>query len=217
MSCRNYCSELVHQFYLFQLSSSPVFPFFYIFLFLFFQDSANVVFLIVHLEDQAYNTYCEYAHQKGFSVRKAHVVYWTHTRIIKAREYKCSKAGHKQSKPTAESQVKFHRLDTKTGCLACINFSVDKEEKNWTVTKFVEEHNHPLAVKNEFHLLRSQRKISKVQDGLLKNMTDNDIRTVHAYNFLADEVGGFENVGFCKRDAYNFVQWEKQALIESGD
>ncbi|KAK8945215.1 hypothetical protein KSP39_PZI007880 [Platanthera zijinensis] len=151
--------------------------------------------------------YCEYAHQKGFSVRKAHVVYWTHSRIIKAREYKCSKAGHKQSKPTAESQVKFHRLDTRTGCLACINFSVDKEGKNLMVAKFVEEHNLPLAMKNEVHLLRSQRKISKVKGGLLK--MDNGIRTVHAYNFLVDEVGGFENVGFCKSDAYNFVQRKK--------
>ncbi|KAK8921873.1 Protein FAR1-RELATED SEQUENCE 7 [Platanthera zijinensis] len=163
--------------------------------------------------------YCDYAHKKGFSVRKAHVVYWIHTRIIKFREYKCSKAGYKRSKEDLNDgpHVKFHKLDTRTGCLACIHFSVDKEGKNWMVERIVEEHNHPLAVDNEAHLLRSHRKISRVQVGLLKNMVSSGIRTVHAYNFLADQVGGYENVGFCKSDAYNYVQREKKALIESGD
>ncbi|KAK8943102.1 hypothetical protein KSP39_PZI009425 [Platanthera zijinensis] len=153
--------------------------------------------------------YCEYAHLKGFSVQKSHVVYWIHAQIIKTREYTCSKAGYKRSKPMDESQVKYHRLDTRIGCLAYIHFNVDKEGKNWMVAKFVEEHNHPLVVKNESHLLRSHRKILNVQADLLKNMTDSGIRTIHAYNFFDDEVGGFMNVGFCKSDAYNNVQPER--------
>ncbi|PKU81961.1 hypothetical protein MA16_Dca003978 [Dendrobium catenatum] len=48
-------------------------------------------------------------------------------------------------------------------------------------------------------------------------MTDAGIRTVDAYAYLAEEVGGCENVGFSKRDAYNFIQKEKRARIEIGD
>ncbi|KAK8935717.1 Protein FAR1-RELATED SEQUENCE 7 [Platanthera zijinensis] len=137
--------------------------------------------------------------------------------IIKGRGYCCSKSGVKVSKPTIDDQKRYRKLDARTGCLACIYFNADKEGKNWEVTKFVEEHNHPLASENDKHLLRSQRSISNAQASLLKNMTGVGIRTTDAYNFLVDEVGGVENVGFSKTDAYNFVQRERKALIDSGD
>ncbi|KAK8958052.1 hypothetical protein KSP39_PZI000522 [Platanthera zijinensis] len=137
--------------------------------------------------------------------------------IIKGRGYCCSKSGVKVSKPTIDDQKRYRKLDTRTGCLACIYFNADKEGKNWEVTKFVEEHNHPLASENDKHLLRSQRSISNAQASLLKNMTGVGIRTTDAYNFLVDEVCGVENVGFSKTDAYNFVQRERKALIDSGN
>ncbi|KAK8936352.1 Protein FAR1-RELATED SEQUENCE 7 [Platanthera zijinensis] len=158
--------------------------------------------------------YCEYAHSMGFSVRKEHLSYWIHTRIIKCRAFCCAKAGLKRVRP---SPKKYRKLETRTGCLACIYFTTDTEGRNWTVTKFVEEHNHPLAMENEQHLLRSARSISKMQGSLIKNLTDAGVKTVHAYNFLSNEVGGFDNVGFSKSNAYNFVQREKKALIERGD
>ncbi|KAK8936875.1 DNA repair protein XRCC4 [Platanthera zijinensis] len=120
----------------------------------------QVVFPIVHSEDAAYAMYCDYAHRTGFSVRKQHLTYWTHTRIIKWREYSCSKAGVKIKK---SSPKKYRKLDTRTGCLACIFFSTDKDGKNWTVSKFVEKHNHPLVPEKEQHLLRSHRNISNMQ------------------------------------------------------
>ncbi|PKU60072.1 Protein FAR1-RELATED SEQUENCE 5 [Dendrobium catenatum] len=48
-------------------------------------------------------------------------------------------------------------------------------------------------------------------------MTDAGIRTIDAFSFLADEVGGVENIGFTRRDAYNFIQKIKRAKIELGD
>ncbi|PKU61827.1 Protein FAR1-RELATED SEQUENCE 5 [Dendrobium catenatum] len=48
-------------------------------------------------------------------------------------------------------------------------------------------------------------------------MTNVGIRTVDAYAYLAEEVGGCENVEFSKRDAYNFIQKEKRVRIEIGD
>ncbi|KAK8916654.1 Protein FAR-RED IMPAIRED RESPONSE 1 [Platanthera zijinensis] len=112
-------------------------------------------FPVVQSEDEAYALYCEYAHKTGFSVRKEHIIYWTHTRIIKVREYTCSKAGNKHIKP---SPIKYRKLDSRTGCLACCHFRTDTNGQNWTVSKFVEEHNHPLALDKEKHLLRSNRK-----------------------------------------------------------
>ncbi|KAK8926349.1 hypothetical protein KSP39_PZI018702 [Platanthera zijinensis] len=49
--------------------------------------------------------YCEYAHSMGFSVRKEHLSYWTHTRIIKCREFTCAKAGLRKVRPPQKSIV----------------------------------------------------------------------------------------------------------------
>ncbi|KAK8951417.1 Protein FAR1-RELATED SEQUENCE 8 [Platanthera zijinensis] len=185
--------------------------FFHIFLQI---PSKYPTFPVVQSEDEAYALYCEYAHKTGFSVRKEHIIYWTHTRIIKVREYTCSKAGKKHIKP---SPIKYRKLDSRTGCLACCHFRTDTNGQNWTVSKFVEEHNHPLALDKEKHLLRSNRKVSDLQGDLIRNMTGAGIKTVHAYNFLSEEVGGVENLGFSKVDAYNYVHRCKKSLVESGD
>ncbi|KAL0910674.1 hypothetical protein M5K25_018751 [Dendrobium thyrsiflorum] len=48
-------------------------------------------------------------------------------------------------------------------------------------------------------------------------MTEAGIRTVDAFSYLRDEAGGVENIGFSKRDAYNFIQKDRRAKIENGD
>ncbi|KAK8964911.1 hypothetical protein KSP40_PGU011151 [Platanthera guangdongensis] len=55
---------------------------------------------------------------------------------------------------------------------------------NWTVTKFIEQHNHPLVTKKDMYLLRSHRNISNMHDCLIKNPTNAGVKTVHAYNIL---------------------------------
>ncbi|KAK8940990.1 Protein FAR1-RELATED SEQUENCE 7 [Platanthera zijinensis] len=119
--------------------------------------------------------YCEYAHRTGFSVRKQHLMYWTHTRIVKQREYCCSKAGLKNTK---KSPMKYRKSDTRTGCHACITFQADSEGKNWKVTKFVEEHNHPLATETKSHLLRSSRHVSEMQGCLHENRWLKDLHNI---------------------------------------
>ncbi|KAK8918358.1 Protein FAR1-RELATED SEQUENCE 5 [Platanthera zijinensis] len=149
--------------------------------------------------------YMEYARKVGFSVRKEHIVHWTHTRIVKGRQFVCAKVGYKRVNDEKDAPKKFRKLDTRTECLACLHFAADEDGRNWEVVKFVEKHNHPFAQENDSHLLRSHRDISEVQGSLLKSMTGVGIKTIQAYNFMSDEVGGNENVGFCKTDAYNYV------------
>ncbi|KAK8930671.1 putative protein FAR1-RELATED SEQUENCE 10 [Platanthera zijinensis] len=164
-------------------------------------------------EAETYAMYCQYAHSTSFIVLKQHLAYWTHTRIIKWREYNCAKAGLRSAGP---SPKKYRKLETRTDCLACIYFTADEDGRNWKVTKF-EEHNHALATEKEQHLLRSHRSISNMQGSLIKNLTDARVKSIHAYNFLSNEVGAIANAGFSKSDAYNLVQREKKTLIESGD
>ncbi|PKU70174.1 Protein FAR1-RELATED SEQUENCE 5 [Dendrobium catenatum] len=87
----------------------------------------------------------------------------------------------------------------------------------WTVKNSVETHNHELTKPDDQHLLRSSRHIIEENASVLKSMADAGIRTINAFSYLSEEVGGVENLGFTKRDAYNYIQKERRAKIENGD
>ncbi|XP_020576090.1 protein FAR1-RELATED SEQUENCE 5-like [Phalaenopsis equestris] len=88
---------------------------------------------------------------------------------------------------------------------------------NWTIKKFIKNHNHPLAESSDKHLLRSSRRINELNANLLRSMTDYGIRAADAFNFLATEVDGVENLECTRQDAYNFIQRDKRSKIEQSD
>ncbi|KAI0515936.1 hypothetical protein KFK09_008607 [Dendrobium nobile] len=168
-------------------------------------------------ETEAYECFCTYAHDNGFSVRKDHHSFWPNSRKIKSKDFVCSKAGFKKSDyHTSGKRKRFTRPVVRTGYPAMVRFVTD-EDGYWHVKRFIESHNHELVTPADRHLLRSCRNIIEEKASILKSMTDAGIRTGDAYAYLAEEVGGCENVGFSKRDAYNFIQKEKRARIEIGD
>ncbi|KAL0914059.1 hypothetical protein M5K25_017558 [Dendrobium thyrsiflorum] len=158
-------------------------------------------------EKEAYEAYCNHAHNVGFSVRKDHHYYWPTFRKIKSKDFVCSKAGFKKM-PDLNFQLKYQKSDTGTGCSAMIRFTVDETEY-WKVKKIIENHNHDLFGLEDRHLLRLSRNVCDVKALVLKSMTEAGIRIIDAYTYLFDEVGGVQNVGFSKRDACNFIQKEK--------
>ncbi|KAL0921233.1 hypothetical protein M5K25_008289 [Dendrobium thyrsiflorum] len=92
---------------------------------------------------EAYEAYCIYAHNNGFSVRKDYHSFWPNSRKIKSKDFVYSKAGFKKQSDL-NSQKKCTRSETRTGCPCLIRFVVDEDE-NWIVKKFIESHNHDLA------------------------------------------------------------------------
>ncbi|XP_050263954.1 protein FAR1-RELATED SEQUENCE 5-like [Quercus robur] len=101
-----------------------------------------------------------------------------------------------------------------------IGFSVRKEKIRYAknvVTHFNPTHNHELAKPEERPFLRSNRKITDAQLGVIKTFKEAGIRTISAYSYLVEEAGGFENVGFIKRDCYNVVNKQKLINVEAGD
>ncbi|XP_020578927.1 protein FAR1-RELATED SEQUENCE 5-like [Phalaenopsis equestris] len=142
---------------------------------------------VVRNEEEAYKHYCAYAHYVGFTVIK--------------RESQLA------------TTVKYRKTDTRTGCQAIVCYAIDLDG-NWTIRKFVESHNHPLAESGDKHLLRSSWKISELNANLLRSMTGSGIRAADAFNFLATEVGGVENLECTRQDSYNFIQRNKRSRIE---
>ncbi|XP_028557216.1 protein FAR1-RELATED SEQUENCE 5-like [Dendrobium catenatum] len=179
------------------------------------QPNFDILSVVCNSEKEAYDIYCRYTHSVGFSVRKDHHCYWPNSRKIQMKGFVCSKAGFKKGLDL-NAKSKYRKANTRTGCPAMIRFSVDQDGE-WKVNKCVENHNHELARPEDQHLLRSCRKITEERAFVLKSMTDAGIRTIDAFTYLADEVGGREHVGFLRRDAYNFVQRNRRCKIETGD
>ena len=164
-------------------------------------------------EDEAYKFYISYATRIGFSVRKGKKRRDSQN-VVRQINFLCPKEGFQEDGDPSETK-KTNRLDTRTGCKAMIRFTL--EDEMWKVSHFHVEHNHNFANPEERPLLRSNRRMSDAHKGVVKTMFGAGIRTTKTYSYLAEEVGGSQNVGFTKRDCYNFVNREKMAIFEAGD
>ncbi|XP_048337400.1 protein FAR1-RELATED SEQUENCE 5-like [Ziziphus jujuba] len=169
---------------------------------------------MVNSEEEAFDLYNAYALKIGFSIRKGRVTYFTGSKNRRTREFLCSKEGFKLDGDFVEEK-KTKRLETRTGCKASIRFL--NEDGTWKVVSFILEHNHELAKPSERHLLKSGHCISKPKANIIDSMVNAGIRTKDAFSYLAEEVGGIQNVGFTKRDCYNYVSKQKMMVISAGD
>ena len=149
--------------------------------------------MVVHSKDEAYKLYNDYAIRIGFSVQKKKLRYAKN--VVRQRDNVCSKEGFPRDSDNLDDK-KFKKLQTSTGCEASIRFIVTNGE--WNVTHFNPTHNHELAKPEERPFLRSNRKITNAQLGVIKTFKEAGIRTISAYSYLVEEAGGFENVGFIK-------------------
>lgn len=115
----------------------------------------------------------------------------------------------------SSTEVFHKRFETKSDCKAMIRFTV--KDGLWVVTHFFSEHNHELASPSKAYLLRSNRAITSPKASVIRSMVNAGIKTRDVFSYMSGEVGGNENVGFIKRDCYNFVNKEKMMMIEAGD
>ncbi|KAI0524535.1 hypothetical protein KFK09_003909 [Dendrobium nobile] len=163
-------------------------------------------------EKEAYETYFNYGQNLGFSVREDHHSCWPNSINLKSKDFVCSKVDFKKL-PDLNIQRKYQKSDTRDDCPAMIRFTVD-EAGYWKVKKFIENHNYDFPRPEDQSLLRSCRNVCDEKAYVLKAMTEVGIRTIDAFSFLAFEVGGVENIGFTRRDAYNFIQKIKRATVD---
>ncbi|KAK8623504.1 hypothetical protein V6N13_118387 [Hibiscus sabdariffa] len=176
--------------------------------------SVNLMGLAVDSQDAAYNMYRDYGHGMGFSIRKGKNMYVSGTNVIRFKEFYCSKEGFKEFEDDINTK-QYNKLETRTGCHVMIRFTV--QDNRWIVTHFISEHNHELATPSKRHLLRSARSLSTDKANVINSMVSAGIRPTDVYSYMSNEACGSENVGFTKRDCYNYVNKQKMMVIEAGD
>ncbi|KAK8689259.1 hypothetical protein V6N13_087981 [Hibiscus sabdariffa] len=140
--------------------------------------------LVVNSEVAAYNLYNDYGHGMGFSVRKGKNRYVFGTKIIRSKDFYCSKQGFKELED-GEGTKKHNKLETRTGCPTMIRFTV--QDNQWTVSHFISEHNHELATPSKRHLLRSARSIPTAKANAIDSMVSAGIRPADVYTYMSNE------------------------------
>lgn len=110
-----------------------------------------------------------------------------------------------------------NRQTMRTGCHARLRVAYDFIEKIWKVTNFEPNHNHEPSPPNLVHLIPNYRKLSESDKQIVSGLHSQGVRTCHILGFLMGQKGGHENLGFIKKDLYNFTDHEGRVRIEGGD
>ncbi|XP_076921481.1 protein FAR1-RELATED SEQUENCE 5-like [Bidens hawaiensis] len=163
--------------------------------------------------DHAYDFYCEYVKKAGFCVRKGGS--YMNEGLLKSKYFTCSKEGHttansydSMAEKDRSSRPYYKRRKRPTircGCRAQI-FLKSVDGLRFEINDFFEGHNHEMVHANDMHFVRSNRKLTHVQQDIIYEMSTLNLGPVKAFNIMRTKYGGFEEVGAKKNDCKNFKQ-----------
>ncbi|KAH7517002.1 hypothetical protein FEM48_Zijuj09G0015800 [Ziziphus jujuba var. spinosa] len=107
-------------------------------------------------QDAAYEFYCSFAKQCGFSIRRHRTRGKDGVgRGITRRDFTCHRGGYPQLKPTDDGKLQRNRKSSRCGCQAYMRIvkRADFDVPEWRITGFSNIHNHELLKSNEVQLL----------------------------------------------------------------
>ncbi|XP_076931059.1 protein FAR1-RELATED SEQUENCE 5-like [Bidens hawaiensis] len=161
--------------------------------------------------DNAYDLYCEYAKKAGFCVRKGGS--YMNEGLLKSKYFTCSKEGHKpansydsMAEKDRSSRPYYKRRKRPTircGCRAQI-FLKPVDGLRFEINEFFKGHNHEMVHANDMHFVRSNRKLTHVQQDIIYKMSTLNLGPVKAFNIMRTKYGGFEEVRATKDYCKNF-------------
>ncbi|RZC56262.1 hypothetical protein C5167_015115 [Papaver somniferum] len=107
-------------------------------------------------QDAAYEFYCSFAKQCGFSIRRHRTRGKDGVgRGITRRDFTCHRGGYPQLKPSEDGKLQRNRKSSRCGCPAYLRIvrRADFDVPEWRITGFTNTHNHELLKSNEVRLL----------------------------------------------------------------
>ncbi|XP_008237306.1 PREDICTED: protein FAR1-RELATED SEQUENCE 5-like [Prunus mume] len=153
------------------------------------------------LLDLVYNFYNRYAFLAGFCIR-LHSSFWgKNKKEILRKEFVCCKQGAYRKDETRER--KRQRGISRCDCKAKIVVVKTNRSKKYTISLFVDGHNHKMTPSERVHLLRSHRRISNSTKVLTKQLGSVNILIHQKVSIFEVQSGGMDKMGFIKNDIYN--------------
>ncbi|XP_024198629.2 protein FAR1-RELATED SEQUENCE 5-like [Rosa chinensis] len=167
-------------------------------------------------EQAAYDFYNRYGGKEGFSIRRESHAKNKKTGEITSRVFVCCKEGIR-SKDKRDYMIRKSRAETRTGCHAELCIKLNRKNNKFFITHFVEEHNHPLVVKECSHMLPSQWKVQDCQGTDIDLAHDSGIGVTSLYELMGKQAGGRDAVGYTKQDVKNYLRSKRQRSLEYGE
>ncbi|OMO83860.1 hypothetical protein CCACVL1_11123 [Corchorus capsularis] len=168
--------------------------------------------------DDAFKFYRTYGHIIGFSVRKGSSRRDKKTNELVMKEFSCNKAGWRMDKwNKLENRKKEPKAVTRTGCVAHMRVRLNKRTGKWEVSWFEGQHNHDLAKRKQRHLLRSNRQVTEGSIQFARAWRRTGARPCQIMSYLATEAGGFQSVGFTRKDLSNRLYIRGRNSVEAGN
>ncbi|GFP84775.1 protein far1-related sequence 5 [Phtheirospermum japonicum] len=160
-------------------------------------------------DEQAHAFYHKYAELAGFGVRKD----WVnrskvHGRVM-SRKFTCSRQGHRK-KDKRDINVKKHRKETRTGCLAHMVITRQPNGK-YLVTQYEAEHNHEdvnLTKAEELLILPLSGKTDSNEASETESMKNSEIKSKLSLQLLG--------LRFCPPENFDDFQTNDDIFLKSG-
>ncbi|KAJ1422261.1 FAR1 DNA-binding domain [Sesbania bispinosa] len=171
-------------------------------------------------KEEAYDFYSNYAWCHGFAVRKDDVGYIGRGfgKVKVMRQFVCNREGLRNKKHLERVDRKREsKALTRSNCLAKLRVHLDLWFGKWVVISFEESHNHVLTPPQFVHLMSSYRGLTNADKARVNNFYSVGVRTCHIMGFMMGQKGGYEDLGFCKKDLYNYIDNQKRDKIKDGD
>ncbi|KAJ1396222.1 Zinc finger, PMZ-type [Sesbania bispinosa] len=154
----------------------------------------------------AYKFYSSYAMRNGFCVRKSSIVRSKKTREPYQQEYVCNRAGFRRDNgKSVEDMKREPRVNFRCGCSALFRVHIDFVTSRWYCTWFDDDHNHDLLDPIHCGMLPAHRKMSASEIMQMNEMMKVGISPSHIYRSFALQAGGYQKIGFRKKDLYNQI------------
>jgi zinc finger SWIM domain-containing protein 3 len=180
----------------------------------------DIVRMVFDDEKQAYGFYNNYAFGIGFSIRKDYCE-WDkghNGKTLGLRHFVCSCEGLREEKHLMRENKKRKPRDiTRFGCPARLVIAWDQDTRLFHVKRFIYVHNHRLLERDLACFLRSHRRIRDEQKVDIVEMQISGIRKQKIIDVMEKHYGGYDKVGFTKRDLYNFYHRNKVDIVAAGD
>ncbi|XP_028056985.1 protein FAR1-RELATED SEQUENCE 5-like [Camellia sinensis] len=165
--------------------------------------------------------YNAYAKAKGFSIRKSKFNTNKEGKVV-SRLWLCSMEGHRLPKylDRVAEKSKAPKALTRVGCKAQFRIRYDAdagEGGKYVVTHFVADHNHELAEQHCVMYLRSHRCLNSADKAQVMAMRNVGMKTSQIMDYMVNQSGSYENVGFIHTDLHNHIQAKRRAEVEDGD
>ncbi|XP_028116874.1 protein FAR1-RELATED SEQUENCE 5-like [Camellia sinensis] len=165
--------------------------------------------------------YNAYAKAKGFSIRKSRFNTNKEGKVV-SRLWLCSREGQRLPKylDCVAEKSRAPKALTRVGCKVQFRIRYDAdagEGGKYVVTHFIVDHNHELAEQHCVMYLRSHRSLNSADKAQAMAMRNVDVKTSQIMDYMVNQSGSYENVGFIRTDLHNHIQAERKAEVEDGD